>query len=103
MDLDSLQKFHDSLPESYPSLLSISDCVHWSFTEHDTISWVSWNSDRKEYLESYQCYVPEGYIKDDKHLMVNLDTQTGTWQTEIFSLSNQLQPDEFWDKYEEHF
>ena len=102
MDLDSLKKFYNSIPENYPSLLSISDCVHWAFTENDTVSWVSWNNS-KEYLEGYSCYVPEGYIKDDEHLMVNLDTQTGTWQTEIFCLSNQLEKDEFWDKYGESF
>lgn len=103
MKIEALKEFLRSLPESYPTLISISDCVAWTFSERDEISWVSWDSNKREYLEGYTCYLPEGYCQDEVHLIANLVTQTGTLQTEIFPLELKVGVDSFWEKYEEYF
>lgn len=82
----------------YPVLISISDCVAW--TKHgDHYYWVC--LDNKSQFEGYSCWAPEGEKEVDGYVVVNLDTQTGCWQTEIFEKVKFVGYEEFFEKYED--
>ena len=71
----------------YPILIDYVDAV-WSIDD----GCIKWNTDKDQYAlmdgdgNTYDEYMPEGFKKTDTHLIVNVDCQTGTWQTLIFPL-----------------
>ena len=68
--------------------------------DEDEVKWISLC--KSNGLEGYSCYLVEGHVRQDGYFVTNLDTQTGTWQTEIFEESKELSEDDFYDKYEEY-
>ena len=76
----------------YPILIDYVDAV-WSIDD----GCIKWNTDKDQYAlmdgdgNTYDEYMPEGFKKTDTHLIVNVDTCTGTWQTLIFPLDLEVQ------------
>lgn len=102
MNIKALEQFLESVPDGVMPLISISDCEAWMMDEGEqSVIWVSMDS-TGEYLEGYSQEIAEGYDKSDTHLIVNLDTGCGMWQTEIFALDKLLSEDEFYEKYDEY-
>ena len=99
LKIEELKTFLESV--DYPVLISVSDCVAWCLESECNIQWVSKDKTNTT-LSAYSCYLPEGYTRQEGYLIANLDTQTGTWQTEIFEESKELSEDDFYDKYEEY-
>ena len=99
LKIEELKAFLKSV--DYPVLISVSDCVAWCLSEdEDEVKWISLC--KSNGLEGYSCYLVEGHVRQDGYFVTNLDTQTGTWQTEIFEESKELSEDDFYDKYEEY-
>ena len=103
MNIKALEDFLGSVPEGACPLISISDCIAWAVRDEDSVIWVSWNNGKKEYLEGYECELPEGFTTGGEYTIMNCDTGCGNWQTEIFLNESKMGIDDLYDKYEGAF